>query len=223
MKERQAKGGKSGKKDKALLQLSRRRAAGWFGIFCFIYICIFLLGVIVGRGMAPGRLSTDELQAELAELRAGVLKKKQGFNAKNTEELANNADFLFPAEVKKNNSAAGRNGRKWAKTSEIPHKTSAVRKYKKTKTTGREVGTSARHADGIHFIQVASLKDKEAADQFVKRLRKKGYNAFHVRGRISDKAVRYRVRVGSFRDRAESYKIMTELRKEYKGALFVKQ
>jgi cell division septation protein DedD len=229
MTKSKAKGGVQGKKAKALLQLSHRRVAGWLGIFCFIYICIFLLGVIVGRGMAPGRLETDELQTELAELRASVLEEKQGFDERNTEELANNADFLFPAEVKKSGSSASGYRNKGAADAGIPHKTRAVRKYKKKDRAGRKAEGAARNKDAarlnktVHFIQVASLKDRETADRFVAELKKKGYNAFHVKVRISSKEVRYRVRVGAFRDKAASYKVMKELKKEYKGALFVKQ
>jgi len=223
MTKSKAKGGVQGKKAKALLQFSHRRVAGWLGIFCFIYICIFLLGVIVGRGMAPGRLETDELQTELAELRASVLEKKQGFGERNTEELANNADFLFPAEVKKSGSAESGYRNKGAAGAGIPHKTRAVRKYKKKNRAGRKAEGAAQNKDAVHFIQVASLKDRETADRFVAELKKKGYKAFHVKTRISSKEVRYRVRVGAFRDKAASYKVMTELKKEYKGALFVKQ
>lgn len=219
MTKSKAKGGVQGKKAKALLQLSHRRVAGWLGIFCFIYICIFLLGVIVGRGMAPGRLETDELQTELAELRASVLEKKQGFDERNTEALANNADFLFPAEVKTNGSGGAG----------IPHKTRAARKYKKKDRAGRTAEGAAQNKDAVrlnqtvHFIQVASLKDRKTADRFVAELKAKGYKAFHVKAKISSNEVRYRVRVGAFRDKAASYKVMTELKKEYKGALFVKQ
>jgi cell division septation protein DedD len=221
MRKKQAKAKKAKKKDKALLRLSGRQVAGWFGIFCFIYICIFLLGIIVGRGMAPGGMDTNELQTELAELRARVIEKKKGSIEKNTETLVNNAEFLFPAEAK--SEGVIRQEKRRGSTSAIPHKTRSAGLRKKSGRPPQGGQVSPSRSGDVHVIQVASLSNKETADLFVKRLRQKGYRAYHVKVRISENRVRYRVRVGSFRDRSESYRVMAELKKEYRGAIFVSQ
>jgi len=218
---KQAKGRRSNKKGKIVLQLSRKGAAGWFGIFCFVYICIFLLGVIMGRGLAPAKLAPDELQAELAALRESVLKEKQGAISKDTEVLAKSTDFVFPAAVKQAPSKKGSASGKWQKTQAVPHKTRKVLKPKKAVRTASKAGNAGKSAGSRHAIQVASLKDKRVADQMVKRLREKGYNAFHVKTRVSGNDIRYRVRVGHFAGKKEASRMLSKLRKEYQGAILV--
>ncbi|MBW1609497.1 MAG: SPOR domain-containing protein, partial [Deltaproteobacteria bacterium] len=53
-------------------------------------------------------------------------------------------------------------------------------------------------------IQIASLKDSAAADKMVAKLKKRGYPAYRSIGKIPDKGIWYRVRVGYFKNRAEA-------------------
>jgi len=72
-------------------------------------------------------------------------------------------------------------------------------------------------------IQVASTRDGGSARQLVDRLRKKGYSAGLETSREKDGKVLYKVRVGSYRDRAPAEKTAARIRSEEKvGAWIVK-
>ena len=63
-------------------------------------------------------------------------------------------------------------------------------------------------------IQIASLKDSVAADKMVAKLKKKGYPAYRSLGKVPDKGIWYRVRVGYFKDRAEARGTVNRLKNE---------
>ncbi len=63
-------------------------------------------------------------------------------------------------------------------------------------------------------IQIASLKDSVAADNMVAKLKKKGYPAYRSLGKVPDKGIWYRVRVGYFKDRAEARGTVKRLKNE---------
>ncbi len=63
-------------------------------------------------------------------------------------------------------------------------------------------------------IQVASLKDPEAADRMVAKLKDKWYPAYRSVAEIPGKGVWYRVRIGSFRRKAEAQSTLERLKKD---------
>lgn len=63
-------------------------------------------------------------------------------------------------------------------------------------------------------IQIASLKDSVAADKMVAKLKKMGYPAYRSLGKVPDKGIWYRVRVGYFKDRAEARGTVDRLKDE---------
>jgi len=72
-------------------------------------------------------------------------------------------------------------------------------------------------------VQVAATRDLSAARQLVDRLRKKGYAASLDRSESGNGQVQYKVRIGSFAERAPAEKIAEKVRSEEKvGAWIVK-
>jgi len=63
-----------------------------------------------------------------------------------------------------------------------------------------------------YSIQISSYPDREMADDEVKRMKKRGYAAFVVTSDVPDKGTWYRVRLGSFSNKAAAEKLMSELR-----------
>jgi cell division septation protein DedD len=63
-------------------------------------------------------------------------------------------------------------------------------------------------------IQIASLKDSVAADKMVAKLKKGGFPAYRSIGKIPDKGIWYRVRVGHFKNRAEARGTIQRLKNE---------
>ena len=63
-------------------------------------------------------------------------------------------------------------------------------------------------------IQIASLKDSAAADKMVAKLKKKGYPAYRSIGKIPDKGIWYRVRVGYYKNRVEAEDTVRRLKND---------
>jgi cell division protein FtsN len=62
---------------KTVVQITRRGMAVWVLLILFIAGWMFVLGIMVGRGMAPMPLDTDRLQQELSELKSALMEKEQ--------------------------------------------------------------------------------------------------------------------------------------------------
>ncbi len=234
IKKNTKKGGQLKEKDKVFLQLTGRQTAGWIGIFCFVVIWLFLLGVLVGRGTAPVEFDINALQKELAELRAAVLKKEQVVLNKRIEKLSSDTNFDFHEDLKNDKANDTLDSRKDIKSINthksdsprkknniIPQKTKTSNLKKKAGKTKPKVRPSEDKKVKKHTIQVASVKDPKVADQFVLKLKKQGFPAYKAVGRISEHNIWYRIRVGAFSNRAESRTMLKRLKKEYKGALLV--
>jgi cell division septation protein DedD len=72
-------------------------------------------------------------------------------------------------------------------------------------------------------IQIASLKNSAAADKMVVKLKKRGYPAYRSIGKIPDKGIWYRVRVGYFKTRAEARGTVKQLKNEKIEAIIVQR
>jgi len=66
----------------------------------------------------------------------------------------------------------------------------------------------------VYTIQAASVKDPKDADQLVQKLKKGGYPAYRVIGKVPGKGVWFRVRIGTYKDKAEATVVMDKLKKE---------
>ena len=101
MKRNKTKSNPSSDRDKVLIELTKKRAAGWLVIFCFVSAWIFLLGILVGRGTVPVQFDIDALQKELADLRHAILEKEQKRITADTDYLSGKTDFDFHESLKK--------------------------------------------------------------------------------------------------------------------------
>ena len=63
-----------------------------------------------------------------------------------------------------------------------------------------------------YTIQIAAYPEREMADEEVKGMKKRGYAAFIVSSEVPEKGTWYRVRLGSFSNKASAEKLMNELR-----------
>ena len=87
-----------------------------------------------------------------------------------------------------------------------------VAEVKKSKPAPTPAPAPAQ-ADGQRFtVQVASYPEREMADEEVKKMKKLGYAAFIVSTDLADKGVWYRVRLGSFTNKAPADRLAGQLR-----------
>jgi DedD protein len=224
-------------KDEQLVQLPRKRAMGWVVIFCFTSAWIFLLGILVGRGMAPVKFDMDNLQKELTALKIALIKKEQQLTKKDTNILAEKPDFEFHENLKKLkpdttvsfqdvNTDPIEPSQKITPT----HKTQNVTKKKHLLEKSEKPPLNQPIALPINTdlsekqltIQISSMRDPKIADNMVESLRKQGFPAYQTTVTISKNNIWYRVRVGHFSNKEESQAMMTKLKNEYKEVILIK-
>ncbi|MBA4367730.1 MAG: hypothetical protein C0403_08850 [Desulfobacterium sp.] len=224
-------------KDEQLVQLPRKRAMGWVVIFCFTSAWIFLLGILVGRGMSPVKFDMDNLQKELTALKIALIKKEQQLTKKDTNILADKPDFEFHENLKKPKPDTTVSFQDVATEPVEPtqksipsHKTQNVTKKKQLLEKPEKpplnkpiaLPEDTDSAEKQFTIQISSLKDPKVADQMVTSLRKQGFPAYQTTVTISKNNTWYRVRAGHFNSKEESQAMMTKLKQEYKEVILIK-
>jgi cell division septation protein DedD len=220
------------------IQISRRGLFIWIGLVIFISFWMFILGVMVGRGMAPVNLETGKLEQELTELKSQTLQKTQETATSPTAGQTDEKSQLGFYEALKNpgKEATFRPAKPTkAPTPKPAAKPAMPSKKPAPKTPAPSVREPvARHPaatqaasgnksekaseKGYFAVQVASVQELKGADKLVAELRNKGYHAYRVRSEVSGKGVWYRIRVGGFEDRSSAENMLKKLKDDkYSG------
>jgi cell division septation protein DedD len=71
--------------------------------------------------------------------------------------------------------------------------------------------TSAPQSKVRYALQLASYQERGMAEEDVKKMKKQGYAAFIVTSQLPDKGTWYRVRLGSFSNKASAEKLQKEI------------
>jgi cell division protein FtsN len=228
---------KSTGSEETLLQMPRKRAMGWIVIFCFVSVWIFLLGIIVGRGMAPVQFDINEFKHTIEDLRREIIAKQLQAAKQETITLKQESDLEFHEDVKQlqpdtnvsfdarkpvQDTSPEKTGPPKHKTRTFTNKKSLLAKTEKqpAKPSNPEP-VKAGATEKKLTIQIASLRDSNEADQMVAALQKKGIPAYKTVGILSANNVWYRVRAGNFGTRQESQAMMAKIKKEHKGAFLL--
>jgi len=83
---------------------------------------------------------------------------------------------------------------------------------KKQVVAMNEPKTAASSIGKIRYtLQIASYQERSLAEDDVKKMKKQGYAAFIVASQVPDKGIWYRVRVGSFSNKASAEKLKKEI------------
>ncbi|MGD2186409.1 MAG: SPOR domain-containing protein [Desulfobacterales bacterium] len=92
---------------------------------------------------------------------------------------------------------------------------------KKKPTSEKGAAVQKTHAAGpIYTIQAASVKNPKDADKLVQKLKKRGYPAYRAIGKIPEKGIWFRVRIGKFKSKSEAIRMLNTLKKDgYKPIL----
>lgn len=234
------------KKNPSGIPISRKGKLVWGGLIVFIAGWMFVLGIMVGRGMAPVNLEVGKLEKELADLKAKMLEQEK---AKVEAELSGKESNLpelgypealtsskkeepFKSLPKQPPVKARKAAAPTKKTAAAPKPTPKPRpkpspavkqpapaKPKTVPSSGDTGRTVAQK--GQFSIQVAAVQNSRSAEQLAARLRKKGYRAYHLRSEVAGKGVWYRVRVGAFKDRGEADRVLARLKADDFGGMVV--
>ena len=65
-----------------------------------------------------------------------------------------------------------------------------------------------------YTIQAASVKAAKDADRMVAKLKKRGYPAYRVIGKVPGSGIWFRIRVGKFTSRSEARPMLDKLKKD---------
>ena len=211
-----------------MVQITRKRLLIWIGLVIFISLWMFILGILVGRGLAP---------VSLAELKAKVLKQEQqrleeqlkgqrgkkpelGFyealknpgkqeTFKPTKPLAR-VEPRQPPPINRQDAPFA--------TATAPNPTNALPSAPPAQPQPTFKPDTSK---GKYTIQVASVKEPQSAEKLVADLRGKGYQAYQTRSEVGGgKGVWYRIRVGAYKERPMAEKVLGKLKGDkYKGLI----
>jgi cell division septation protein DedD len=201
------------------IQLNGKQLVFLFMAVTVVSVVIFLLGVMVGRGVRAEQGPTDPLAAaevataatETPEPPAVTAAPAEGAPATAAEELSypnrlgNNA---APAEVLRDTPAPA--SRRSNPAADAKPATASKPPAAAASTVSN---TTAEPAGAGFAIQLTALARREEAEGIVKRLAAKGYSAYVMEPGAGAPTV-FRVRVGKFKERREAEAVASRLQKE---------
>ncbi len=182
----------------------------WSGIIVFVSAWMFVLGILVGRGTAPVHFDIEKLQNELTALKEAVLKKERKRFSVQPGVFEKGQEFGF-YEALKERDIPGVAQEMIRPKKRIPRTQPAIIQPQLRKKTA-SVSPGPKQKKKV-TIQVASLKDPRAADNMVAKLKRMGYPAYRVIGKIPNRGIWYRVRIGSYPGRSQAKEMLITLRK----------
>jgi len=185
----------------------------WSIFLFFLLVWIFVLGILVGRGFFPGKVTTiSDLRAQIQRLQEMVTRKssKEMESIKKSEP---DPKLVFYEKLSSKRDEAKKD-RQIEKKREIPKKKQPQKKIetpkkprlekKKKKETKVPVKPPKPLTDDIQYtVQVASFDDKSKADKMIKKLIDEGLPAYHYEAKVKGK-IYYRIRCGRFMNRKEA-------------------
>lgn len=193
-----------------------------------LMVAIFFAGYFIGKSQGEGQ-ARGEKPPTLPDVVADYLPKKEDLTFYHTltekGERSLSIDLApKPQEPGKAPAAPGpqKNEGGGSSVDRPPHKAarapeaglaSRAPQAAASRQEPQKPKASAPKPVGIKYsIQIASYPDKDMADEEVKGMKKRGYAAFWVATQIPDKGMWYRVRVGSFTNKAQADKLAQELK-----------
>lgn len=225
------------KKNPSGMHISRKGMLVWGGLIVFVAGWMFVLGIMVGRGMAPVNLEVGKLEKELADLKAKMLaQEKAKVEAKISGEDGDLPELGYPEaltsakkeepfkSLPKSPPVKARPAPKPAGKSKVEPKPAPKPKSKPAPVVKPTPPAKPKSAPppkpaprtvvqkGRFSIQVAAVQNAQSAEQLAAKLRKQGYRAYRLRSEVAGKGVWYRVRVGAFEDRGEANRVLAKLK-----------
>jgi DedD protein len=208
---------------KPFIVLTRRKIAGWFLIIFFLCAWMFILGVLVGRGTAPVKFDIAAIEKKLTDA------TKTDSTAP-SEMPAPKDDLTVKDKTKLDFYEALKENREDVKAPALQPPKAAEDKVEKTGSQKPEpippekevkqdkekiaAVVKTNTAGPTYTIQAASVRDSRDADRLVEKLKKAGYPAYRVMGKIPGKGVWFRIRIGEYRSKSEALGTLNKLKKD---------
>lgn len=195
--------GESRAKDASTEKSPTRLPRWWFLWLVLVAGANFFLGVLVGRGTSPLQFDIQALQKEIAALRetetqSEIERFRHLMNGSGEDhpldfyDVLKQDDMPRPAPVAASQPAAPK--------PQTPKPTPVSAASAKQAAKVAVGAPPPKNAKGPS-VQVAAMREAEAAQRIVERLISQGFVARSVRSKTADRGTWYRVRVGPFSDR----------------------
>ena len=208
----QSKKKTSTKGSRFALQLTRKQLFFWSGLAFLAMVWMFILGILVERGLSPVRFDVQEFKKELMALKQGALKRDEARLKVETDKLSGNPELdFYKILTDKKEEARLKFAKAHEQTAKPVVKSPEASKPKKIRR------------QGLLTIQVASFRDAKKASQVVARLKRKGYEAYKVTVNVPEKGTYHRVRVGHFADSSMAGRAAAKLRQEKFETMIVRE
>ncbi len=198
-----------------------------WGFLLFVAAWMFALGIVVGRYATPVDFDPMQIERELAELREAEIQKEKA-RLKAEAKALYDMDLDFYVELPSPE-------RSLSPIDEPPTAPTEIKRPRSTKPSGGEMAqhhvvppsTSNRTASsstapappvprsrsGRYAIQVASFVKADDADRMVALLQQRGYaGAYRTEDHVPGYGLRYRVRIGPFKDAGDAGGVLTKIR-----------
>ena len=185
----------------------------WSVFLFFLLVWIFVLGILVGRGFFPGKVTT------ISDLRAQIQRLQEMISHKSSKEMESikrhepdpKLAFYEKLSSKKNEAKKDRHIEKNRKVPEEKPpqkqierpKKPLLEKNKRAKTEALSRRSKPLTNEFQYTVQVASFDDKSKADKMLKQLTDSGLSAYYHEAKVKGKNY-YRIRCGKFMNREEA-------------------
>ena len=222
---------------KPFLVLNRRKITGWIIAILFLCAWMFALGVLVGRDTAPLKFdvqqllhSRDDSNTE-AQLEEPSQPTKDSVAVKDKTKLRfyehlpeDQKDTSVPDIKPQQTAKPEKKDQSQSKDLELKQKSqpqkAETQKATSSKTTAKQkdqrkaaAAVTKKSTGAVYTIQAASVKKVKNADRMVAELKQKGYPAYRSIGKVAQKGIWFRVRIGEYNSKAEARQTLNKLKK----------
>jgi cell division septation protein DedD len=241
---------RSSKPSRSILQLTRKQFFVWFALTFFAMAWMFVLGILVGRGLSPVRFDVPKLKDDLVTLKEKVLPTEEKASEAEKGTTSEVPDLEFYKALRERRAVPRSKARivhrkvpgPNSEVAETPTKPHAVVTKNAGFLAGSKLEDMAAQEDapeleiipkklavtkkpkhyGALTIQVAAFKRTEKAQELIAGLRRKGYDAYKVTADLPNKGTYHRVRVGHYANAEEARLAASKLREERLETIIVR-
>jgi cell division protein FtsN len=222
---------------KPFIVLNRRKMTGWIIGILFLCAWMFVLGVLVGRDTAPVKFDIQQLLPsrddsnteaqveEKSQSTKGSVAVKDKTKLRFYEHLPEDQKDTSVPDIKPEPAAPPeKEDQSQSQDSELKQKSqikkaeterapSAITAAKQEDQKDASAAGTKQSTGALYTIQAASVKKAKDADRMVAELKQKGYPAYRTIGKVAQKGIWFRVRIGEYNSKAEARQTLNKLKK----------
>ncbi len=226
---------KTPSKKKPSLSFTRKELFLWLGVIFLSMVWMFILGIIVGRGLSPVRFDVEELKEELVALKQEAIKAKEKAIQPEEEADERHLGFYDILTEKKEmarlkaleNVESGAGQEDTISTGPEASDRKASQKKSPAKQSDREATPTRQVVEASsparYTLQIASFRDTTRAKAFISTLETKGYDAYQVAAHVDGKGIYHRVRIGHFPNKQAARKLLARLKQDNLNPLLIQK